>query len=202
MSQDRGRHTGDASKLPEPQGNPDVRGGARNPAYTPTNPQPHGSTRMNKKHLIGYTATGIVALFVGIGAGAGSGGGASAGATPTVTAPATTVTASVPGSTTTVPGPTVTVKVPGPATTVIAPPPPPAAAMAGDGTYQVGVDVQPGTYVAAPAASGNCYWARLNGGDGLDNIIVNGNTSGPVVVTIKQSDKLFESHGCSDWSRR
>ncbi len=121
---------------------------------------------------------------------------------PTVTAPGPTVTSSVPGSTMTVPGPTVTVKVPGPVTTVTAAPPPPAVAVPGDGTYQVGVDVKPGTYVAAPAASGNCYWARLRSGDGLDNIIDNGNSSGQVVVTIKASDKLFESHGCSDWSRR
>lgn len=138
---------------------------------------------------------------MGVVSGSGS-AGTSTGAAPTVTAPGPTVTSSVPGSTMTVPGPTVTVKVPGPVTKVTAAPPPPAVAMPGDGTYQIGVDVQPGTYIAAPAASGNCYWARLKGDDGLDTIIDNGNSSGQVVVTIKGSDKLFESRGCSDWSRR
>jgi hypothetical protein len=156
---------------------------------------------VNKKHLIGYGGTAFVALLVGVAGGSGS-AGAAAGAGPTVTATGPTVTSPVPGSTMTVPGPTVTVKVPGPVTTVTAAPPPPAVAMPGDGTYRIGVDVQPGTYIAAPAASGNCYWARLKGGDGLDSIINNGNSRGQVVVTILQSDKLFESSGCSDWSRR
>lgn len=112
------------------------------------------------------------------------------------------VTSAVSGSTVTVAGPTVKVTVPGSVTAVTAAPPPRAVAMAGDRTYQIGVDVQPGTYVASPAASGNCYWARLKGGEEVENIIDNGNSSGQVVVTIKPSDKLFESSGCSDWSRR
>ncbi|WP_347353985.1 hypothetical protein [Intrasporangium sp.] len=152
---------------------------------------------MNTKHVIGYTATALVAF--GIGA---AGGSSAPDATPTAATPAVTVTA--PGAQSTVPGPTVTktVKVPGPKTTVRVGPPPPAVAMAGDGTYQVGVDVKPGTYVSKASPSGNCYWARLSGSDGLDSIIANGNTSGQVVVTIKKHDKFFESNGCSDWTRR
>jgi len=44
--------------------------------------------------------------------------------------------------------------------------------------------------------------ARLTGGDGIDNIIDNSNSSGRSLVTIKASDKLFESSGCSDWTKR
>lgn len=152
---------------------------------------------MNKKHLIGYPVTALIALGIGT-----SGGGDEAGATDTPS-PRVTATRTVTGPT--VPGPTVTTTATvttGPTVTVTAEPAPPAAAMAGDGTYEVGVDVKPGTYVATAPSSGNCYWARLSGSDGLDNIIDNDNTSGQTVITIKKSDKFFESSGCSDWTRR
>ena len=160
---------------------------------------------MNKKHIAGYIATAVVAL--GIGA-AGSSGSAE-GTTPQSAAPTVTVTATNPDSaaaapavtqTIEVPGPTV--EVPGPVKTVTVGPPPPAVAMDGDGTYEVGVDVKPGKFVSSKPDSGNCYWARLSGSDGLDSIIDNGNSSGQVVVTIKKSDKFFESNGCNSWSRR
>ena len=73
--------------------------------------------------------------------------------------------------------------------------------MPGDGTYEVGVDVKPGTYVSK-APDSNCYWARTTGGDGIGDIIANGNSAGQVVVTIKSGDKFFESNGCSDWTKR
>ena len=89
-----------------------------------------------------------------------------------------------------------------PTKTVTVGPPEPAAALPGDGTFQVGVDVKAGTYVSKPSPNGNCYWARLSGSDGIDSIIDNDNTSGQAVVTIKKTDKFFESSGCSDWTRR
>lgn len=110
--------------------------------------------------------------------------------TSTVTAKASTVTA------------TKTVKVAGPTKTVTAEPAAAVAAMPGDGTYEVGVDVQPGTYVSTTPGSGNCYWARLTGKDGIGGITENGNSAGQVVVTIKAGDKFFESRGCSDWTKR
>lgn len=153
---------------------------------------------MNKKHVIGYAATALVALGIG-GAAAGS---TSPGASPSAATP--TVTVTQPGPETTVAAPTVTetVEVPGPTTTVTVGPPAPAVAMAGDGTYQVGVDVKPGTYVSQKPSSGNCYWARLSGTDGLGGIIANNNSSGQSVVTIRKTDKYFESSGCSDWTKR
>lgn len=111
---------------------------------------------------------------------------------------------SAPGSTATVTAPVVTktVTIQAPAKTVMAPRPAPAVVMSGDGTYEVGVDVQPGTYVSKTPDSGNCYWARMTGGDGIDNIIDNSNSSGNSLVTIKKGDKFFESNGCSDWTKR
>lgn len=164
---------------------------------------------MNKKHFIGYTATTLVALGLDAAtAGNASTTTPSAKTSTTVASnaamPTTTVTVSVPGSTATVAAPAVTktVTIQAPAKTVTAPRPAPAVAMAGDGTYEVGVDVRPGTYVSATPESGNCYWARMTGGDGIDNIIDNNNSSGRSVVTIKKGDKLFESNGCSDWTKR
>ncbi len=153
---------------------------------------------MNKKHVIGYAATALVALGIG----SAAAGSTSPGASPSAATP--TVTVTQPGPETTVAAPTVTetVEVPGPKTTVTAGPPAPAVAMAGDGTYQVGVDVKPGTYISQKPSSGNCYWARLSGTDGLGGIIANNNSSGQSVVTIRKTDKYFESSGCSDWTKR
>ena len=182
---------------------------------------PVGPT-VQKKHLIGYVATGLVALAVGAGIGAGVDSVAKAGSgSPTPTA---TVTVATPGptSTTTVPGPTITrtntstvtntvtststVTKQAPATTVTVTTPPAAlpqaaaGAIPGNGVFQVGVDVQPGTYVSAPPAV-SCYWARLSSSNTSD-IIANNNSTGQSVVTIKPGDKFFESSGCSDWTRR
>lgn len=159
-----------------------------------------GRPKRSKKHLIGYTATGLVALGIG----AASGGGGNAPATPTAASAAVTATVTVPGA-------------PGDAVTVTAPPvtvtktvtvnktvaPAAKASFPGDGTYQVGVDIKAGTYVSSKPDSGNCYWARLkDDAGGFDSIIANNNSSGQSVVTIRRTDKFFETSGCSDWKMR
>jgi hypothetical protein len=168
------------------------------------------------RNLIGYSATAVLALVIGGGLGNAAVAEKPAkvittiktievqGPTITVTSPPIIKTIKVPGPTKIV---TKTIKVPGPTKivtktiTVTTPAPGPETAMAGDGTYEVGVDVKPGTYVS-PAPSDSCYWARMKAGDGVDNIIANNNNSGQSVVTIKASDKFFESSGCSDWTKR
>lgn len=152
---------------------------------------------MNLKHVIGYSATAIVGIGIGAAATAGDGDVTA----PVAAVPTVTVTAPAPDSG---PLPTITetVEVPGPEKTVTAPPPPPAVAIPGDGTYEVGVDVKPGTYVSTAPDSGNCYYARLSGTDGFDDIITNGNSSGQSVVTIKKTDKFFETSGCNAWTKR
>lgn len=109
-------------------------------------------------------------------------------------APTVTVTAEP------APAETVTVK-----ETVTAKPPKPAGpsgTIDGDGTWLVGQDVKAGTYRAKPGPDDNCYWARLKGTSGeLDDILANGNPTGPTVVTIRSSDKAFETSSCGTWER-
>jgi hypothetical protein len=68
----------------------------------------------------------------------------------------------------------------------------------GDGTYQVGVHIKPGTY-RADGGGGNCYWARLSDFShaGVDGIIANGNE--PTVIEIAKSDAGFTTSGCGTW---
>jgi hypothetical protein len=72
--------------------------------------------------------------------------------------------------------------------------------IAGDGLYQVGSDIKPGTYKASAADSGSCYWARLSSIN-TSNIIDNGNVSGPVVIQVLPSDKALELTGCNDFHK-
>ncbi|MBB2890803.1 hypothetical protein [Flexivirga oryzae] len=162
------------------------------------------------KHIIGYSGTAVVALIIGAAAGSG---GSSGTATPAVTSTVrttATVTAPAPDAqpasavTTTVHAPAVTKTVHAPAVTkTVTTTPKPKATIPGDGTYQVGTDIQPGTYVSGTPDSGNCYWARLKGTSGsFSDIIANNNSAGQSVVTIAPTDKVFETSGCNDWSRR
>lgn len=72
----------------------------------------------------------------------------------------------------------------------------------GPGTYEVGVDIQPGKYkTAGGGLGGSCYWARLKDTNGeLDSIIANGNAQGPTTVTIKSGDGAFETT-CETWTK-
>ena len=70
----------------------------------------------------------------------------------------------------------------------------------GPGTKRVGSDIHAGTYRTRSAPNG-CYWERLNGFSGeLKDIIANDFSSGYQVVTIKSTDKGFNSSGCGKWS--
>ncbi|GGY71989.1 hypothetical protein GCM10010300_14070 [Streptomyces olivaceoviridis] len=74
------------------------------------------------------------------------------------------------------------------------------AAFGGDGEYQVGTDVKPGTYRTTGNDDGMCYWERAKDASGeLDSLLANDNVSGTSYVTIKSTDKLFKSSGCADW---
>ncbi|MCD9875537.1 hypothetical protein [Streptomyces guryensis] len=74
------------------------------------------------------------------------------------------------------------------------------AAFAGDGDFQVGSDVKPGTYRTTGNTDGMCYWERAKDAKGeTDSILANDNVSGTSYVTVKATDKLFKSNGCKDW---
>lgn len=179
---------------------------AQNPMQ-PTYPQQSGTpaggpgqpalTKKSKKHLIGYPVVAL--LSIGIGAASGSGDRtattAAGGATTTVTATATTAPEKE-APTTTVTATTTDTE------TVTARPSGASSTFPGDGIYEVGRDIKPGTYSSVKPDSGNCYWARLSSTDGFDGILANSNTAGQSLVTIKGSDKFFETNGCSDWVRR
>ncbi|MER6144445.1 hypothetical protein ABT174_31115 [Streptomyces sparsogenes] len=73
-------------------------------------------------------------------------------------------------------------------------------AIGGDGTFQVGSDIKPGTYRSTDNTDGMCYWERAKDSSGeTDAIIANDNVMGHAYVTIKASDKIFKSNDCHDW---
>jgi hypothetical protein len=72
----------------------------------------------------------------------------------------------------------------------------------GEGVYIVGEDIRPGTYKSKGVAAGSfgCYWARKRGTSGeVSDIIANEAAQGPQTVTIKKTDKAFETQGCANW---
>jgi hypothetical protein len=74
-----------------------------------------------------------------------------------------------------------------------------------DGTYTVPDEIAPGTYSAdgSKGTLGSCYWAREKDTSGdMGAIIANGNAAGPVTVTIKASDKAFETSGGCTWTKK
>ncbi|MGE2712957.1 hypothetical protein ACQI4L_02750 [Mycolicibacterium litorale] len=75
-------------------------------------------------------------------------------------------------------------------------PPAPASTIEKDGTYKVGVDIQPGTYNAPASAETTCYWKRV-GADGklLDNAL----TKKPASVRIEPTDASFTTNDCQTW---
>ncbi|MEU9039101.1 hypothetical protein AB0D45_29940 [Streptomyces sp. NPDC048352] len=74
------------------------------------------------------------------------------------------------------------------------------AAVRGSGTFQVGSDLQPGTYRTTGNKGLGCYWERAKDASGdTDSIIANDNVVGTSYVTVEAGDKLFKSTGCNDW---
>ena len=74
------------------------------------------------------------------------------------------------------------------------------AAFDGDGDFQVGTDIKPGTYRSSGNSDGMCYWERAKNASGdTDSLLANDNVSGAGYVTVKATDKIFKSSGCKDW---
>jgi len=76
----------------------------------------------------------------------------------------------------------------------------------GDGTYEVGVDIQPGRYkVTVPADSYMCLFQRLKDDTGDRGTIIAQDVKRPgakASVTIKKSDGFFETSGCGEWTKQ
>lgn len=78
----------------------------------------------------------------------------------------------------------------------------------GDGTHRVGVDIPAGTY-RAPDVAGRggaltpltCEWARLRNLSGRpDSYLAFEQTRAPTLVTIKRTDRGFDTHACGTWT--
>ncbi len=66
-----------------------------------------------------------------------------------------------------------------------------------DGVYLVGIDIAPGVWRSVPGASDNCYWARVDKNQEInDNYL--GASGG--AVTIRASDFEFQSVRCGEWT--
>ncbi|MEV0154256.1 hypothetical protein AB0H57_11015 [Micromonospora sp. NPDC050686] len=66
----------------------------------------------------------------------------------------------------------------------------------GEGTFRVGKEIKPGTYVVTDVDS--CYWERQDSnGEIIDNYFTNG--ARRVQVTIRSSDYAFSSQRCGEW---
>jgi len=74
------------------------------------------------------------------------------------------------------------------------------AAFEGDGDFEVGSDIKPGTYRTTGNSDGMCYWERAKDASGeMDSLLANDNVTGASYVTVKTGDKIFKSSGCADW---
>ena len=69
-----------------------------------------------------------------------------------------------------------------------------------DGQYDVGVEIEPGTY-RSPRQTSHCSWSRTSaGGETVARDFVTYADAG-VTVTVKSSDGGFTSKGCDAWAR-
>src|SRR6478609_2000522 len=158
-----------------------------------------------KRAKIALGVLGGLVLVAGFGAVVSNGkdGAARADAGPTVTATVTASPAPAPAAVTATVTATVTVTVTQTAAVAAEPPaeaaaaPPPGGTIAGDGTFLVGDDIEPGTYkTAGPGRLGMCYWERAKDSSGdFESIITNETLTGQGVVTIKKTDKVFKTQG-------
>ncbi len=166
--------------------------------YPPSQPLPPQSPAMQpaprppKKHLKKrWIALAAIVLIVIISVIANGSHGSSPGASVTPTAQPTQATTQAATTATTQAQPTSqpTQKPTTPAPTFIT---------FGDGIFQVGKDIQPGTYRTRQGST-NCYYARLKSFD-TQAIISNNNTDAPAIITIQATDKAFQSQSCGTWT--
>ena len=68
----------------------------------------------------------------------------------------------------------------------------------GDGTWQIGVDVEPGTYTTAGAGTSSCRHALQPSRTGEATGAVG---RGPATVVLTETDGWFDTSGCATWKR-
>lgn len=73
----------------------------------------------------------------------------------------------------------------------------------GNGIFQVGRDIQPGTYESAGPDDESqgmvCYWARLKSPD-TDTFLANEAAPGHTVIRVRKTDKYVQTMGCQPFA--
>ncbi|NJC71229.1 hypothetical protein HC031_16130 [Planosporangium thailandense] len=69
-----------------------------------------------------------------------------------------------------------------------------------EGTWAVGVDVQPGTYRAKDPVAGQCYWKITSDANGR-NIVANDLVNGGRPTVTLQGGQYFTTEDCGDWAK-
>lgn len=162
--------------------------------YTPPPPPRAGAKKTNPLLVVLLIVGAVVAVLCcgGLSIAALSGDNGDPKAAPSASSSPATSTSSAPAA-------------PAVKPTTAPAKPPAAATVAGDGTYEVPREMQPGRWESAALAPDQivgCSWQRLSNTSGDFNAIIAGNyTKGKSVVTIAATDKAFKSEGCNDWVR-
>lgn len=77
-----------------------------------------------------------------------------------------------------------------------------AANTVGDGTWVVGVDIEPGTYKAKSAVGSSCYWGIYTSGSNGDDIIANDIPGGGLPTVNLAAGQDFKSARCGTWAKQ
>jgi hypothetical protein len=72
----------------------------------------------------------------------------------------------------------------------------------GEGSWAVGRDIAPGTYVSAAAVSSDCYWAILAGGSNGSDIIENDIPGGGRPSVTLSAGQDFKTSRCGTWTKQ
>ena len=71
-----------------------------------------------------------------------------------------------------------------------------------EGTWTVGVDIQPGKYRTKAAVTTTCYWGIYKSGTNGDVIIQNDIVTGGVPSVTLSAGQDFDNSGCGDWVKQ
>lgn len=91
-----------------------------------------------------------------------------------------------------------------PVTTEPTPPPQPSPASFGNGDFEVGKDVKPGTYVSKGAEEGlfDLCTATTESADGMINELKSANAGEQVILKVTSSDSVVSIDGCEPFVLR
>lgn len=71
-----------------------------------------------------------------------------------------------------------------------------------EGTWSVGIDIEPGTYRTTQEVGDMCYWAIYKSGTNKSDIIANDLPSGGIHTVTLQTGQDFETKRCGQWTKQ